>query len=199
MGLPALAWILGTASAAKWHEVPVGLDRFRGGILAPTRMSRRNFQMSGKVRLWKMSILVGILAALTLAAGQSYGQSQAITAALSGTVHDPSGQTVSGAKITLESPERGISRTYVTTDNGLYSFTLLPPAIYRLQVEAAGFKHYRQDGIELIPGQSAEQKVGLIVGAISENIEVTSQAPLLNAENANISSDISARQVVELP
>src|SRR5882757_496258 len=133
--------------------------------------------MSGKARLWKLSVLVGILAALTLAAGQSYGQSQAITASLSGTVLDPSGQTVSGAKITLESPERGLSRTYVTTDNGLYSFTLLPPAIYRLQVEAAGFKHYRQDGIELIPGQNAEQKVGLIVGAISENIEVTSQAP----------------------
>src|SRR3984893_15380573 len=176
-----------------------GLDRFRGGILAPTRMSRRNFLMSGKVRSLKLRILIGVLAALTLAAGQCYGQSQAITASLSGTVLDPSGQTISGAKITLVSPERGISRVYVTTDNGLYSFTLLPPAIYRLQVEAAGVKHYRQEGIELIPGQNAEQKVGLLVGAISENIEVTSQAPLMNAENANISSDISARQVVELP
>jgi hypothetical protein len=155
--------------------------------------------MSGKVRSLKLRILVGVLAALTLAAGQSYGQSQAITASLSGTVLDPSGQTINGAKITLVSPERGISRTYVTTDNGLYSFTLLPPAVYRLQVEAAGFKHYRQEGIELIPGQTAEQRVNLMVGAISENIEVTSQAPLLNAENANISSDISARQVVELP
>ncbi len=155
--------------------------------------------MSGKALSWKARIVVGILAALTLTAGQSHGQSQAITATISGTVLDPTGQTVSGAKITLVSPERGISRTYVTTDNGLYSFTLLPPATYRLQVEAAGFKHYRQDGIELIPGQNAEQNVGLIVGAISENIEVTSQAPLMNAENANISSDISARQVVELP
>jgi hypothetical protein len=155
--------------------------------------------MSGKARSWKQIILVAILAAITLAAGQVYGQSQAITATLSGTVLDPTGQTVSGAKITLVSPERGISRSYVTTDTGFYSFTLLPPATYRLQVEAPGFKHYRQDGIELIPGQNAEQRVGLIVGAISENIEVTSQAPLLNAENANISSDISARQVVDLP
>jgi hypothetical protein len=155
--------------------------------------------MSGKVWSLKLSILAFVLAVVALCAGQSYGQSQAITATISGTVLDPTGQTVSGAKITLVSPERGISRTYVTSDNGLYSFTLLPPAVYRLQVEAAGFKHYRQDGIELIPGQNAEQKVGLMVGAISENIEVTSQAPLLNAENANISSDISARQVVELP
>src|SRR5246127_4576594 len=128
--------------------------------------------MSGKVRSWKWSIfLVAILAVLALTAGQSYGQSQAITASLSGTVLDASGQSVNGAKLTLVSKERGISRTYLTTDNGLYSFTLLPPATYTLQVEAAGFKHYRQDGIELIPGQTAEQKVGLIVGAVSENIE----------------------------
>ncbi len=155
--------------------------------------------MSGKARSWKQIILAVILAALTLTAGQVYGQSQAITATLSGTVLDPTGQTVSGSKITLVSPERGISRTYVTTDTGFYSFTLLPPATYRLQVEAPGFKHYRQDGIELIPGQTAVQNVGLLVGAVSENIEVTSQAPLLNAENANISSDVSARQVVDLP
>jgi len=155
--------------------------------------------MFGKASSWKLRFLLVALAAIFPFCGQGFGQSQAITASLSGTVLDPSGQTISGAKITLESPERGISRTYVTTDNGLYSFTLLPPAVYRLQVEASGFKHYRQDGIELIPGQTAEQKVSLKVGAISENIEVTSQAPLMNAENANISSDISARQVVELP
>jgi len=155
--------------------------------------------MSGKARSLKLSILVVILAALGLSAVQCYAQSQAITASFSGTVLDPSGQAVNGAKVTLASPERGISRTYVTTDNGLYSFTLLPPATYKLQIEAAGFKHYRQEGIELIPGQTAEEKISLSVGAVTESVEVTSQAPLMNAENANISSDISARQVVELP
>jgi Carboxypeptidase regulatory-like domain/TonB dependent receptor len=155
--------------------------------------------MSGKVRSLKLSILAVILAALGLSAGQCYAQSQAITATLSGTVLDPTGQAINGVKVTLASPERGISRTYVTTDNGLYSFTLLPPATYKLQVEAPGFKHYQQDGIELIPGQTVEQNVTLTVGAVTENIEVTSQAPLMNVENANISSDVSARQVVELP
>ena len=155
--------------------------------------------MSGKVTFLKLSILAVILAALGLSAGQCYAQSQAITASFSGTVLDPSGQAINGAKVTLVSPERGISRTYVTTDNGLYSFTLLPPATYKLQIEAAGFKHYRQEGIELIPGQTAEEKISLSVGAVTESVEVSSQAPLLNAENANISSDISARQVVELP
>jgi hypothetical protein len=156
--------------------------------------------MSGKVRSWKWSFfLVAILAVLALTAGQSYGQSQAITASLSGTILDQSGQSVNGAKITLVSPERGISRTYVTSDNGLYTFTLLPAATYKLQVEAAGFKHYKQDGIELIPGQNAEQKISLSVGAVTESVEVTSEAPLMNSENANIASDVSARQVAALP
>jgi hypothetical protein len=156
--------------------------------------------MLGKVPSWKWSIfLVAILAALALTAGQSYGQSQAITASLSGTILDQSGQSVNGAKITLVSPERGISRTYVTSDNGLYTFTLLPAATYKLQVEAAGFKHYKQDGIELIPGQNAEQKISLSVGAVTESVEVTSEAPLMNSENANIASDVSARQVAALP
>ena len=155
--------------------------------------------MSGKVWSLKLGILIGILVAMGLSAGQSCAQSQAITATLSGTVLDASGQTVNGAKLTLVSPERGISRTYVTSDNGLYSFTLLPPATYKLQVEAPGFKHYRQEGIELIPGQNAEEKIILSVGAVTESVEVTSQAPLMNAENANIASDVSARQVAALP
>jgi hypothetical protein len=155
--------------------------------------------MSGNARFLKLSILAVILAAVGLSAGQCYAQSQAITATLSGTVVDSSGQTVNGAKLTLVSAERGISRTYVTTDNGLYSFTLLPPATYTLLVEAAGFKHYMQGGIELIPGQNAEQKISLSVGAVTESVEVTSEAPLMNAENANIASDVSARQVAALP
>jgi len=85
----------------------------------------------------------------------------------------------------------------VTTENGLYSFTLLPPAIYRLQVEPPGSSTTgKTESSNTRPERRTN--VGLIVGAISENIEVTSQAPLMNAENANISSDISARQVVEL-
>jgi hypothetical protein len=128
-----------------------------------------------------------------------YSQTQAITATLNGTVMDSAGQAVTGAKVTLTSAERGISRASSTGSTGLYSFTLLPPGAYTLVVEVPGFKLYRQDGITLEAGQTAEQNVKLSVGAVTETIEVTSQAPLINADNANISSDISARQVVELP
>ena len=86
----------------------------------------------------------------------------AFTATLSGRVTDPSGLAVNGAKVTLTSPDLGFSRTYSTGDTGLYNFTFLPPASYALEVEAPGFKQYKQEGITLAAGQNAEQQVSLV-------------------------------------
>jgi hypothetical protein len=148
--------------------------------------------------------LIGVLAVAAVilllgASPQVQAQTQAFTATISGTISDPGGAVLSGAKLTLTAPERGITRTYTTDATGNYVFSLLPPAVYTLQVTAAGFKTYKQDGISLAAGQSARLAVALAVGAVSEKIEVSAEAPLLNADNANISSDVSARQVVELP
>jgi Carboxypeptidase regulatory-like domain/TonB dependent receptor len=150
----------------------------------------------GAVRL--MLMVVTLAAGLLVAPLGARAQSQ-ITASLSGTVSDPSGKVIVGATATIANPEKGISHTFPTDANGYYVFTLLPPGTYTLEVEARGFKHYQQNGIDLAAGQTAEQAVSLEVGAATEVVEVTAEAPLMNVDNANIASDISARQVVELP
>ena len=155
--------------------------------------------MPALTRILKVCLGLGAIACLLLPARPSYGQGQTIMASLNGTVTDPSGQAVSGAKLTLTSSALGITRSFTTDETGLYSFTLLPPATYKLVVEAPSFKRYAQEGIELAAGQVADQKVGLTLGSVSEVVEVNSQAPLLNSENSNIASDISARQVAALP
>jgi Carboxypeptidase regulatory-like domain len=147
----------------------------------------------------KLLFLAGMLAILLLAVAPVHAQNATLSASLAGTVTDPAGAAINGAKVTLTSPERGTSWTYATQGVGLYSFTLLPPATYTLVVEASGFKRYTQAGITLAAGQVAEQNVQLTVGAVTQNIEVTSQAPLLNVDNANISSDVSAKQTEDLP
>ncbi len=126
-------------------------------------------------------------------------QNQQVAATLSGAITDPTGLALKGAKVTLTSAQNGITRHYVTEEDGLYSFTLLPPATYILEVDVSGFKDYKQRGLSLEAGQTARQDVRLAVGSMSETIEVTAEAPLLNTDNANISSDISARQLVETP
>jgi hypothetical protein len=155
--------------------------------------------MLGRKGIRNLQFWLAALLLLLISGGRLYGQSSQVTATLSGTVLDAAGSSVSGAKVTLTSSGLGISRTYTTDDSGLYTFTLLPPAVYTLEVEASGFKHYKQVGLELAAGRVAEQPVNLTVGAVTENIEVSSEVPLVNADNANISSDISARQVAGLP
>jgi hypothetical protein len=128
----------------------------------------------------------------------AHGQTLASTASLSGAVSDPSGGRIPNASVTLSSPEKGISRAFKTDSEGNFSFALLPAATYTLTVEAAGFRTSKQQGITLEVGQSASQSVTLTIG-LTEQIEVTAAAPLLQSDNANIGAEISAKQVTELP
>src|SRR3984885_10171074 len=156
--------------------------------------------MSGSFRLRQLGLLLGALVVLFLCCHPLYGQSSAaFTATLGGRVVDPSGLGVKDAAVTLTNSDLGISRTTSSGDTGLYSFTFLPAGVYVLEARTSGFKQYRQEGITLAAGQSAEQEVRLTVGALTETVEVTSQAPLLNLDNANISEDLSARFTEGLP
>src|SRR5580692_6838058 len=156
--------------------------------------------MSGSDRSRQLGLLLGALVLLFLFCNPLYGQSSAaFTATLSGRVVDPAGLAVNGVTVTLTSTELGISRTTESGETGLYSFTFLPPSVYTLETRIAGFKQYRQEGITLAAGQSAEQEVRLTVGALTESVEVTAQTPLVNADNANISQDLSARFTEGLP
>jgi hypothetical protein len=127
-----------------------------------------------------------------------HGQTLASTASFSGSVSDSSGARVANANVTLSSPERGITRVFKTDPEGNFSFALLPASTYTLTVEAKGFKTSKQQAITLEVGQSATQTVTLTIGS-TEQIEVSGVAPLLQTDDANVSAEITARQVTELP
>src|SRR5579864_882672 len=157
-------------------------------------MLRSNFLGKGYALALAGIVVIALLGCLPV-----YGQNQEVAATLSGTVTDPTGLPITGAKVTLKSTQNGVVRTYTTQNSGLFAFTLLPPAVYSLDVSVSGFKDYKQPVIALGAGQTVQQNVRLTIGSTTETIEVTAQSPLLNLENANISSDVSARQVVDLP
>jgi hypothetical protein len=157
-------------------------------------MLRSNFLGKGYALALAGIVVIALLGCLPV-----YGQNQEVAATLSGTVTDPTGLPITGAKVTLKSTQNGVVRTYTTQNSGLFAFTLLPPAVYSLDVSVSGFKDYKQPVIALGAGQTVQQNVRLTIGLTTETIEVTAQSPLLNLENANISSDVSARQVVDLP
>ena len=109
------------------------------------------------------------------------------------TITDPTGSVVPEAKVTLSSPERGITRTFTTGAQGNYSFSQLAPSTYQLTIQAKGFNQYIQNGITLDAGQSASQDITLTVGSVDQQVVVSSQASLLNTENSNISAEVDRR------
>lgn len=138
-------------------------------------------------------VLLGSMVSVGLRA-----QSLSSTASLSGTVSDQSAARIAGASVTLDNPERGITRVYKADAEGNFSFSLLPAGTYVLTAKAPSFKTFKQEDIRLEVGQSATLSVTLTLGA-TEQIEVTSAPPLLQTDNANIGAEISSEQVTQLP
>lgn len=143
--------------------------------------------------------LILLLALALILPGWSHAQLAVTTASLSGTITDPSGAVVPQAVIKITSSQAGISRTYTTDAVGRYTFSQLPPSTYSLSIESKGFETYKQTGIVLDAGQSATQNVALVLGSTAQQVVVNAQASQLNTDNANVSADIAAKEIVELP
>ena len=134
------------------------------------------------------------------ASAPAYGQAQASTATLSGSVSDKSGAAVSGALVELSNPVKGFAQTFTTQAEGTYVFPLLQPGTYTLQVKRSGFKSYIQSGIVLGVGQTASQDVQLDVGVVvQETVTVTAGADILNTTTANVGMTVTEHQAIELP
>lgn len=150
------------------------------------------------VCLVKHLITLLVLFASLNAVSPVRAQSLTSTASLSGTVSDPSGARVTNATVRVGNPEKGIARQYKTDSAGQFSYSLLPAGTYTLTAEAPGFTTTKQQGIVLRVGDSVTTNVALTIGT-SEQVTVTAAAPLLQTESANVSTEVSTKQIQELP
>ena len=137
-------------------------------------------------------LITGILAVLVIAAvmAPSMMAQSTISGDLTGTVTDPSGAVVSAATVTLKSDATGQTRTTTTSSNGTYRFTLLSPGTYTIPVTAQGFSK-TESTANVNFGQAAIADVKMSVGASSTTVEVTTTAPLVKADNADLSTNFN--------
>jgi hypothetical protein len=142
----------------------------------------------------KFLALVLITALLTVPlAGQTFYGS------IVGTVNDTTGAIVPDANVTLTNNGTGERRTASSGQDGAYRFMNLVPGSYKLDVEHAGFKRYTRDQIPVNVEAAVRVDMNLQVGEVTQSVEVTAQAALLQTENASLSQVVSARSVQELP
>ena len=145
-------------------------------------------------------IFVAVMSCMVLLSTVNlFGQVTA-TANLQGTIMDKS-QAVIGnkAEVTLTNKETGTVRTVKTNDAGEYKFEALSAGIYSIKVSAAGFSTAEAKDVELLVGRTATQNFTLQPGTVSETIEVTAAAPLVDEAKTDVSTNITPEQITELP
>jgi hypothetical protein len=142
------------------------------------------------------STLALTLFACVLGSGLAVGQA---TTSIRGTVTDPHGNAVVGANVVLANAESKRERTAKTGDQGEYQFLLIPPGTYTLTVTAPGFTSYEQRDLALLVNTPATANVQLKVGAPTEIVTVTSEAPALDLVDASIGNSFEEKQVRQIP
>jgi hypothetical protein len=118
---------------------------------------------------------------------------------LTGDVSDGAGALVPGATVTVTATGTNATRVAVTDADGRYTVQGLPPGSYQLKVELSGFRTLVRDGVGLATGETVRLDVELAVGALSEAITVTADAPLLRSESSGLGHVIDNRKIVDLP
>jgi Carboxypeptidase regulatory-like domain len=99
------------------------------------------------------------------------------------TVTDRTGAAVPGATVLPTNDATGEGRTSSTDASGCYPFVSLKPDNYKLDIEGTGFKHYPRDPITVQVDQTFHQNATMEVGAVSHEVVVTSQAPIVQTES----------------
>jgi len=123
----------------------------------------------------------------------------ASTGAVRGTVTDASGARVAGAEVRLINAQSGVEQTTATTPEGFFSFEMLPPGEYGLQVSAPAMATVRRYGIQVEVGGAVELALGLEVAGSRETVTVSGAAPVVETLPAAVSSVLDERAISDLP
>ncbi len=145
------------------------------------------------------SRLTALASALLLLSVPATLRPQTATGQISGTVRDASAAVVPGVTITLSNDLTGLRRVAHTDRQGDYVFALLPPGTYSVQAELSGFRAARETGIRLFVDTRIRVNLTLLVGEMTEAVEVQAAAVALQSEDANIGQTLTQRQITELP
>jgi len=139
-----------------------------------------------------------LICLLLVSCGTLFGQATA-TSSLQGTVVDKSQAVLGGAEVSLTSKATGETRTAKTNGAGEYKFDLIPAGFYSLKASATGFSTAEAKDVEILIGRTATQNFTLNPGTVSETIEVTTTAPLVDQAKTDVSTNITPEQIQDLP
>jgi len=150
------------------------------------------------MRLRRISgLLLAVLLAMFSLANKLNAQTT-ISGALTGVVTDPSQAVVPDADVEIKDNAKGTTQSTKTDREGVYQFSFLAPGRYTLTVTHAGFREEKR-AMNILLGPTVSANVTLKVAKVSTQVSVIAEAPLLQAENGDVSTTMNQKQISEVP
>lgn len=141
--------------------------------------------------MWRSAVLLLFIGAVALA--------QESRGIISGVVTDAQTAGIPKARVVITNLDTGVDVSLETNDRGAYLAPLLLPGSYRISAEHEGFKKFTRDGIALSINDNLRIDIRLDLGAVTESVNVTDAAPLVEAANGNMGVVVSTKEVSDLP
>lgn len=141
----------------------------------------------------------GILLTIVFAALSSQTSSGQSTAALQGSVVDAQGATVSGAKVVVRSLATGQERSTESDAAGSFQMSALPPGNYRIEIQHEGFQSLVINSYTLDVSSISSRIFTLQIGTVSQTMEVSSEAPVIESSTMTVGQVINEKTVQEIP
>ncbi len=145
----------------------------------------------------RVLVVLSLAALLLLTAQPILGQE--VSAGITGRIIDPSGAAIAAAAVTARDAQRGTVWPTQTNVDGIFAFPRIPVGTYDLKVEVKGFKTATRSGIQLELNQRARVDITMEIGALTESVQVTGEAPLLNTDTTIVGSVLSSNVIVSVP
>ena len=146
-----------------------------------------------------MSKLVALLLGLFVAVGIARTQGVGASGEIRGTVTDPTGAVVAGAKVEALEVDKGISYSATSNSNGEYQIAGLPPATYRVTAQNSGFQTQVQTGVVVTIGATTLIDFQLKVATASAQVEVNAAPPVVETDRGSQANTITDQYISDLP
>ncbi|WP_263366525.1 TonB-dependent receptor [Edaphobacter bradus] len=158
-----------------------------------------NFKTIGRIARTIQGVAATLVVPVFCVSLCVYVSAQTNTGRILGAVTDPSGATVPGATVTITDVQRGTARSLTTTLAGEYVAPDLIPGMYKVRVEAKGFKSSERADVQVAVASDSQIDFALETGQTSETVTVSGQVPLINTTSSSLGGTLTNKEINDLP
>lgn len=152
------------------------------------------------VNAWRsLAMMLSILACMALLGARTSIHAQTVTGTILGNVLDTSGAVVPNAEITVANQDTGVSRTVVSTADGIYNVPSLLPGNYTVSAKAAGFTPTQVKDVVVNVGTDSRVNLTLMVGQVTEQVTVTEAVPTMETTSSEVSQVMDTNIIKDIP